>query len=278
MGTPMKADGQNGSHERPRVGSDRQQRRKGFTLIELLVVIGIIAVLAALVLTAVSRAQNSASKATDINNLKQIITALHLYCSDNNDFLPLPNWDNGNAIGDGQAHEGWLYKPDLTATGTNRFHVDTGFFWQYLHQDKIYFCPMDKPYLVSYSPSQGEDMGRPQQISSYAINGAINGFMYLWNHPEIPTPKLAQMHPDDCAFWETDEKDPFYFNDGANFPGEGVSGRHYQGGIEATFGGQVDYVRLDAWYRDVAYSGKNRLWCYPGSADGGDPDSPGHGQ
>ena len=90
--------------------------------------------------------------------------------------------------------------------------------------------------------------------------------------------KLASMSPEACAFWETDETDPYYFNDGANYPSEGVSPRHYQGGIQAAFDGSVNYVRLTDWYNDEAQTNKNRLWCYPGSADGGDPDQPGHTQ
>jgi hypothetical protein len=76
------------------------------------------------------------------------------------------------------------------------------------------------------------------------------------------------MKPDDVAFWETDEKDPSYFNDGANFPEEGVSGRHENGAINATFGGSVSYVRLGAWYVQVYETNKNSLWCYPDSPDG----------
>lgn len=267
----MKSGGQKGSHQQLRVGSHRQQRRPGFTLVELLTVIAIIAILAAMVLTAVSRAQNSASKATDINNLHQIMIALHTYANDNDDFLPLANWDNGNALGDGQAHRGWLYLPDLSASGTNRFHVDTGSLWQYLREAKIYFCPMDKPGETRFSESQGVEMQRPQQLSSYALNGAINGFMHFWTHPDQAYTKLGAMRPTDCAFWETDETDPFYFNDGANNPSEGVSGRHQQGAIEAAFDASVSYVKLNAWYGDVDFPGKNRLWCYPNTDDGRDP-------
>lgn len=251
------------------MGSGRRQR--GFTLVELLVVIAIIAILASMVLAAVNHAQNSASKATDINNLHQIMVAVHTFSGDNDDFLPLANWDNGNQIGDGKAHQGWLYTPDLNASGTNRYHVDTGSLWPLLRQPKIYFCPMDKPWLTHFSASQGMDLTRQQQISSYAINGAINGFMHYWNHPEEAYTKLNAMRPTDCAFWETDETDPWYFNDGANNPSEGVSGRHHQGAIEAAFDSSVDYVKLNAWYDDVAFAGKNRLWCYPGTEDGRGP-------
>ena len=76
------------------------------------------------------------------------------------------------------------------------------------------------------------------------------------------------MRPTDCAFWETDENRPDYFNDGANYPDEGVSGRHREGGIQATFGGSVNYIKTNVWYMDVADTNRNRLWCYPGSLDG----------
>lgn len=243
-----------------------------FTLIELLVVIGIIGILAALVLAVTARAKNTASKVTDINNLRQIMIALHSYCADNGDTLPMANWDNGNATGDGQVHRGWLYLPNPSAPvgDTNRYQITTGALWDTLRDPRIYFCPMDKPGSLFDQ--------RPQQISSYAMNGAVNGFMYFWEHPEMAYTRLGTMRPTDCAFWETDETDPSYFNDGANFPGEGVSGRHYQGGIQAAFDTSVSYVRLDQWYNDVADTNKNRLWCYPGTADGGDPENPGHQQ
>lgn len=232
------------------------KRTRAFTLMELLVVITIIGILAALLLPALSSAKNQAAKTTDINNLKQIIIATHIYAGDYADVLPPPNWDNG--IG---TVTGWLYQPDENSPV---FVAQTGLLWPMLLHTNLYFCPMDGPQVPGFSD-------RPQQISSYAMNGAVIGY----NYHVYPPVKLASLLPTDCAFWETDEKYPQYFNDGANFPSEGVSGRHQNGGIEATFGGTVDYVKLDQWYADVADTNKDRLWCYPNSADGGGPD--GHG-
>ena len=96
------------------------------------------------------------------------------------------------------------------------------------------------------------------------MNGAVAGY----NRVLDPTAKLADMRSDDVAFWETDEKHPNYFNDGASYPKEGVSARHELGAINAAFGGQVSFIKIDAWYLAVAETNRNFLWCYPGSLDG----------
>jgi len=233
--------------------------RRAFTLVELLVVIAIIGILAAMLMPALTKAQNQAGKATDLNNLKQMMVAVHIYASDNTDVLPAANWDGG-----GGNLPGWLYTPG----GAVNFDLTTGLLWPLLRSAKIYVCPDDNLQMSHWSDLKQRDMQRPQQLSSYAINGAVAGYSYAYEHA-FPPPKLAQFLPGDCTFWESDETDPQHFNDGANYPPEGVSGRHQAGGIQAAFDGSVNYIKMVQWYsEDVTNALRNRLWCNPNSPDG----------
>ena len=62
--------------------------RKMFTLIELLIVISIIAILAAMLLPALSRVKYKAKLVVCMNNQKQIATGATLYASENNGRWP----------------------------------------------------------------------------------------------------------------------------------------------------------------------------------------------
>ena len=80
--------------------NNRSRSPKGFTLIELLVVIAIIAILAALLLPALARAEAKAQGIMCLNNHRQLLLAWKMYVDDSREVLPFVKadpyaWVNG---------------------------------------------------------------------------------------------------------------------------------------------------------------------------------------
>ena len=89
---------------------------------------------------------------------------MHQYVTDSGGRLPWSNWKRGDVSSNGVARPGWLYTKDIRAVGPARYKVETGLFWPFLKERKLFMCPQDiRPARLTrvsahYSPFDRTDL------------------------------------------------------------------------------------------------------------------------
>lgn len=192
------------------------KKKKAFTLIELLVVIAIIAVLAGMLLPALSKAKAKGQGIQCLNNLRQLGLSWVMYADDNQGKITPNNGDVGNGGPDAGQQSwvtGWL---DL---GSNLDNINTdylvnferngyyGHLGPYVKNPAVFKCPADKSQVTIFGKLQN-------RVRSVSMNGWMGGYAYNNENYVVAKKTSDIINPSPSKTWVLLDEREDSINDG----------------------------------------------------------------
>jgi prepilin-type processing-associated H-X9-DG protein/prepilin-type N-terminal cleavage/methylation domain-containing protein len=169
--------------------------RGGFTLVELLVVIGIMAILIAVLLPALSRAKGLAQSTACLTNLRQLQTCWLMYANDHDGTLvpnlsvydlstgePIPGLDLRLTWCAGNAHK-----------DVDTANIERGYLFPYNRSTAIYHCPADKARVAGSNVRHTRSYNMSQSVSGIGFGSVLPYIPFFQKLTQIKSPEPANL-------------------------------------------------------------------------------------